>query len=212
MTFADLLESADVRLYKTARSNAAKDISYLACDAATEDAAALAKRLSGIIRWFMDDLPFEVNLGRDMYKSNEGILHILMEMGEAWAIASGGKGHSVQELMSYMRTKPTIEHVFAQSPTFEFPSRGFGTREDYFRVNNCLGNLCVLEKDINSRCQDKTSEQKLQEPNLYKQSQFDVTKALVAEVAACGGSFVAASVDERTRRMVAFVKERWCQG
>jgi len=147
-----------------------------------------------------------------MYSSNEGILHILIEVGEDWARATGGSGRSVEELMSFMRTKPSIEHVFAQAPTFEFPSRGFETSEHYLRVNNHLGNLCVLEKDINSRCQNRTPEQKLQEPNLYKQSRFDVTKALVAEVAARGESFVADSLEERTRRLAAFVKKRWCQG
>jgi hypothetical protein len=156
----------------------------------------------------MDDGKFESDLSGDMY-SNEASLHILLEMGEAWALAQGNPGYSVKLLVELMRSRPTIEHVFAQNPVFAFPSRGFDSQDQYRLENNRPGNLSVLEKDLNSRCQDKTPEQKLQDASLYKQSGFDVTRALVAEVATSGGSFDAKSVESRTTRIAQFAKKRW---
>ena len=107
-----------------------------------------------------------------------------------------------------MRAQPTIEHVFAQNPVFAFPSRGFDSQEKYRLENDRPGNLSVLERELNSRCQDKTPEQKLQDARLYKQSRFDVTRALVAEAATSGGDFDAHSVESRTRRIAQFAKRR----
>lgn len=208
LTFADLVETADVRIYKTRGTDPQKDISHLACDAATAAPATIRDRLANIVYRFMDDGRFESDLRGNMY-GNEALLHILLEHGEAWAREQGRPAHSVADLVRLMRTKPTIEHVFAQTPGFTFPSRGFATQEQYLVANDCLGNLCVLEKDLNSRCQNKTPEQKLEDVNLYKQSQFDTTRTLVAEVAASGAPFGAKCVDERTRRLAQFAKTRW---
>jgi uncharacterized protein with ParB-like and HNH nuclease domain len=208
LTFADLIEIADVRIYKTRGTDPAKDISHLAVDAATASPTTIASKLSDIVRRFMDDGKFESDLSGDMY-SNEASLHILLEMGEAWALAQGNPGYSVKLLVELMRSRPTIEHVFAQNPVFAFPSRGFDSQDQYRLENNRPGNLSVLEKDLNSRCQDKTPEQKLQDASLYKQSGFDVTRALVAEVATSGGSFDAKSVESRTTRIAQFAKKRW---
>lgn len=207
-TFADLIEIADVRIYKTRGTDPARDISYLAVEAATASPGVIASKLSDITKRFMDEGKFESDLSGDLY-SNEASLHILLEMGEAWTIAQGSPGYSVETLVEFMRTQPTIEHVFAQNPVFAFPSRGFSSQEQYRLENDRAGNLSVLEKDLNSRCRDKTPEQKLHDASLYKQSRFDVTRALVAEVAAGGGSFDAKSVDLRTGRIAQFARKRW---
>ena len=156
----------------------------------------------------MEDSRFESSLLEDMY-SNEAVLHILIEAGEAWAQGQGQPGYTVADLKSFRLSLPTIEHVFSQTPTFGFPSRGFDTEEQYNQQNDKIGNLTVLEKDLNSRCQNKTPEQKLEDANLYKQSRFDITSRLVAEAAANGKGFCMKDVEERTRRMAQFAKARW---
>jgi hypothetical protein len=208
LTFADLIEIADVRIYKTRGTDPAKDISHLAVEAGTAGPTTIASKLAEIVRRFMDDGKFESDLSADLY-SNEASLHILLAMGEVWAVAQGNPSYSVKRLTELMRSQPTIEHVFAQNPVFTFPSRGFGSQDQYRLENDRPGNLSVLERDLNSRCQDKTPEQKLQDASLYKQSSFDVTKALVAEVAVSGGSFDAKSVESRTSRIAQFAKKRW---
>ncbi len=208
LTFADLVEIADVRIYKTRGTDPQKDISHLACDAATADPAAIRRRLAEIVTRFMDDGRFESDLRGNMY-GNEALLHILMEHGEAWACDQGKPSLTVDDLIALKRTKPTIEHVFAQTPGFTLPGRGFATQDQYLMMNDCLGNLTVLEREINSRCQNKTPEQKLDDANLFKASKFDVSRALVAEVAASGSAFDAKCVEDRTRRLADFAKQRW---
>ncbi|MCL5769837.1 MAG: DUF262 domain-containing HNH endonuclease family protein [Planctomycetes bacterium] len=208
LTFADLIEIADVRVYKTRGTNPAKDISRLACDAVTKSEKEIAASLANIVSRFMDDGLFASALSGSMY-GNEAILHILLQHGEACATEKGRAGYTVAELIDFMRSQPTIEHIFAQTPGFTFPGRGFETQEQYLGANDRLGNLCLLEKALNSRCQEKTPEQKLEDVKLYKESRFDTTRSLVAEVAAGGTPFNAKAVDARTRKLADFVKVRW---
>ncbi len=208
LTFMDLIETTDVRVYKTRGTDPAKDISLLACEAANCPAVTIADRLDNIVRRFMGDPSFEGRLIEDMY-ANTALLHILMEYGEEWTTSQGNDEYSTSMLKQLMQTSPTIEHVFAQIPAFNFPSRGFDTAEQYSLKNDHIGNLSVLEKELNSRCQNKTPEQKLEDENLLKQSMFDTTRALVAEVAASGVNFDSFRVDERTRELASFAKSRW---
>lgn len=208
LTFADLIEIADVRIYKTRGTDPQKDIAHLACDAATAKPELIGRRLAEIVSRFMDDGRFESDLRGNMY-GNEALLHILLECGEAWVREQGKAPYSVEDLVALKRTKPTIEHVFAQTPGFTLPGRGFEGQEQYQVSNDWLGNLSVLEKDLNSRCQNKTPEQKLEDANLYKASRFDVTRALVAQLAASRSAFDAKYVADRTRRIADFARRRW---
>jgi hypothetical protein len=208
LTFADLIEIADIRIYKTRGTNPAKDISHLACDVDTKPEGELVARLGNIVSRFMDDGRFASELSGSMY-GNEALLHILLQHGEARATEQGRPRYTVEKLMNFMSSQPTIEHIFAQTPGFTLPGRGFTTQEQYLFANDRLGNLCLLEKTLNSRCQEKTPEQKLEDANLYKASHFDTTGALVAEVAATGTPFDAKAVDARTRVLADFVKSRW---
>ena len=92
----------------------------------------------------MDDPRFEAELVDEMY-SNEAILHILIEAGEAAAMAAED-APTVEQLVELRRTTPTIEHVFcAVAQRSCFPSHGFETSEQYERLNNQVG-ICVSLK------------------------------------------------------------------
>lgn len=88
LTYADLVEIADVRIYKTRGTDPQKDISHLACDAATAEPDVIRSRLAEIVLRFMDDGRFESYLRGNMY-GNEALLHILMEQGESWSRHQG---------------------------------------------------------------------------------------------------------------------------
>lgn len=210
LRFIDLIETADVRIYKTRGTDPRKDISYLACSAAKPevDKKIIRDQLGKIFRLFMDDARFESQLLDDMYQ-NEAVLHILWEYGEYWAAEGGKPAAILSDLIKLKMERPTIEHIFSQIPTFNFPSRGYENTEQYERQNNCLGNLSILEKELNSRCQNKTPEQKLADAILYKQSQFLVTRALVAEHAAKTTDFSEKDVCARTLSIALFAKKRW---
>jgi hypothetical protein len=210
LTFADLIEITDIRVYKIRGTNPAKDISHLACDVGEKQPIELSERLRNIVSNFMDDGRFASDLSGSMY-GNEALLHMLLQYGEENALKQrGSAGYTVAVLQQFMSSQPTIEHIFAQScPILSFPSHGFGKKEEYESQINRLGNLCLLEKSLNSRCQDKTPEQKLDDAKLYKGSSFDVTKALVAETASSGCEFNAKAVEDRTKKLSQFIILRW---
>jgi hypothetical protein len=138
------------------------------------------------------------------------LVHMLIRYGEHWANKTTGRPHyAIGELIALKRSEPTVEHIFADEPKFNLPGRGFDDREDYDSVNNSLGNLSVLEKTINGRCQNKTPGDKFSEPNLLKASSFDVTRAVVAEVAASGQAFDKNAVEGRTRTLAEWIRDHW---
>lgn len=208
LTLADLIEVVDVRVYKVRGTSPAKDISHLACDSATACGPAVAEGLAAIVSRFMDDGLFQSSLTRSIY-GNGALRHILSEYGEDWSVRQGVAAPSVEDMMSLARSEPTVEHVFAADEGFIFPGRGFQNEEEYLSAKDNLGNLSILEKSLNSRCQDRGPEQKLTDPSLFKQSRFAATRALVAEAAARGGEFSAGVVAERTKQIAAFAKKRW---
>jgi hypothetical protein len=208
LTFADLVEITDIRIFKTRGTDPVKDVSYLARDVPALSPSTIAVRLREIVSAFMADFLFLAYLYSDMY-NNGAIRHILFELGESWRRTRGQMPFTVDELIGLMASEPTVEHIFSQTPAFDFPSRGFESPEEYNKLNHQLGNLSVLEKGLNSRCQHRTAEQKLEDPSLYKESRFDATKALVSQVAANNGVFDANAVKERTRENAEFAKMRW---
>jgi uncharacterized protein with ParB-like and HNH nuclease domain len=207
-TFVDLVEIADVRIYKTRGTDPAKHISTLACEIDNLPKKAIARKLWEVTHLFMDDALFEFHLNNNMYQ-NGALLHILIEFGEVLAQEGDRTAYTVQDLKGLMAENPTIEHMFSQTPTFGFPSRKFGSQEEYERLNHRLGNLTVLEKEVNSRCHNKTPEQKLSDQNLYKQSRFDATRIIVADAAVRGGTFDVDDLMQRSQKMAQFCKKRW---
>ena len=170
LSFSDLLEIADIRIYKTRGTDPVRDVCYLARDSRKASPRKIWNRLGELVRWFMDDSLFELNLTRGMY-GNEALLHLLITAGEDWAMSHSRGSYSVEELIQLMQTNPTIDHIFAQDPRFTFPSRGFSSADEYTNMNDHLGNLTVLEKSLNSRCQNKLPTDKIKEPQLSKRSQ-----------------------------------------
>jgi hypothetical protein len=209
LTFRDLIEIADLRIYKSKSKDPLKDIAYLAREAAISQPLHVRKRLAQIVQRFMKDSDFaSVLTDPDMY-SNAGIVHLLMEYGEAGQVRGGGQRYAVHDLVAFKRSQPTVEHIFAQDPTFDLPGRGFENLEQYEALNDCLGNLSVLEREINSRGQNKTPEQKLSEASLFKSSSFDATRLLVSEIAVSGRQFNKAMVESRTTEIAKWCLEKW---
>jgi len=205
LTFLDLIENVDVRVYKIYRGTAGKDISILARDAAIASPEEISSRLLAFIKYFAGDAVFRSNLEQDIYK-NPALNHILFEYNEELL---GKSGYDLQSLVRLNLESPTVEHIFPEEPTFDFPSRGFESEENYLAKIHKLGNLTLLEKWLNSRCWNKTVEEKVREPDLYMRSNFKITQKLLSDIQNKGGSFTSTDIDNRTKILVDFCLRRW---
>lgn len=202
--FIDLIEIADVRVYKTRGTDPVRDMSYLAKDTYKLTDAQIEDRLIGFIKDFMNDAEFTSRLEGDVY-GNQALKHIFIEYSEQLR----KKQYPLKDLVALNNTKPTIEHIFAQEVTYNFPSRGFNSNEEYVSKLHKLGNLSLLEKSLNSKCQNKPAEVKVSDPDLYNQSIFDVTKNVALAATVQGTVLCCDFVDQRTKNLVAYCMKRW---
>ena len=189
-TFLDLVETADVRVYKTRGTNPEKHAANIAARARTAIPGNLADDILQFIERFMSDDLFRQQLKGEVYGANEGAQFILLE----W------DGH-----------ERALDHVLAQDPTFS-GGRGFRDQTHYLEQLHRLGNLTLVEKRINSAAQQKTPEQKANEDKLYKASDYASTRSLGADINALtarGKMFGAHDVELRTTRLVDFCLARW---
>lgn len=208
MTYLDLIETTDVRVYKTRGTDPVKDISYLARDSAKLEDENIESRLIYFINDFMSDSEFRSRLENNV-NGNRALKHIFIEYDEYLLENSGKPPYSLDEIRELNNTIPTIEHIFPQEPRFDFPSRGFDSEEEYKNKNNRIGNFILLEKNINSSCQNKTPEQKVADNNLYCKSSFETTKKVTAVIKNRGNFFNNEHIDQRIDEMSNFCMNRW---
>jgi len=201
--FRQLIEIADVRVYKTRATDPSKDITMLARDVVFEAQANIAARLRTFIDNFMPNAEFEKRLRQDVY-SNQALVHILFEFDQHLL----KRHYTLAELKERRTAEPTIEHVFAQQPRFDFPAHGFQSRDEYQDRNNKFGNLLVLEKRLNGRCNNRTMEEKINENNLYAESAYECVHRFRLDCKA-KGEFTVTALDGRTDELVQFCLTQW---
>jgi len=207
-TFRSLLEIADIRVYKTRGTDPQMDVTALARDVVGMTQEKIATTLRDIIKRFMSDAEFEARLRQDVY-GNRALVRVFIGLDEHLQKARGEKPYSLEQLIERQKTEPTVEHVFAQEPRFDFPGHGFQSAQEYTDHNHKFGNLLVLEKRLNSRCNNKTVEEKIHDTDLFAESIFECTQQFRQNCLANGGVFTMKELDQRTDEMVKFCLSEW---
>jgi hypothetical protein len=87
---------------------------------------------------------------------------------------------SLDELVGLVKKGLTIEHILPQEPTFDVRSYGFVGKDEYDANIDRLGNLALLESELNSKCNNQSVEKKMSKDELYKSSSYQMTVALAA--------------------------------
>jgi hypothetical protein len=180
----------------------------LARDSTDLTTTEIASRLSGIVHVFMSDFEFRWALEHSIY-GNQALKHIFIEYDNYLLRQQGQPEYDLAALRDNQRTSPQIEHFFAVTPAFDFPSRGFTSNDDYMSRVNTLGNLTLLERKLNNACLNRTPEEKVNEDTLYKRSRFRITKRLLAQVQVRDSSVTAEHIGPRTTELADFCMKRW---
>lgn len=207
-TFRSLVETADVRIYKTRRTDPQTDIAALARDVVGMNPQTIEAALREIIKRFMSDAEFESRLRQNVY-GNQALVMVLVGLDEHLLRKRGENPYSLQGLIERKTAEPTIEHVFSQEPRFDFPGHHFQSAEEYADRIDKFGNLLVLEKWLNSRCNNRTVEEKINNTDLFAESKFECVQQFRQDCHANGGRFTVAELDQRTDDMVKFCLSEW---
>ncbi len=206
-TFRQVIEIIDIRVYKTRRTDPAVDVTVLARDLEGLTPSEIASHLRNFVFRFMPDSEFELRLRGDVY-GNQALVHVFVALDDELLVRRGAPRYTIQRLSDQRIAEPTIDHIFAQNPMFDFPGHGFEGGEQYAVLCDKFGNLLVLEKGLNSRCNNRTVHDKLTANNLYAASSFECVQQFRQDRSA-KGPFNVEALDERTEALVRFCLEHW---
>lgn len=204
MDLLQILETCDVRVYKTRGTNPAKDIGLLSHGSRLATAEQIADGVLNFSRYFMSDSYFSTLLQQDMYH-NQALLRIMLEFDEQ---ENGGR-YSVDQFRALVGLQLTREHILSQTPSFDIQSVGFDDDEDFRNHKNLLGNLTPLTRSENSKCQNVNVQTKMTDPTLYLASHYISTRMLAQQFKAGTRQFNKQEILDRTKALCGRIISRW---
>ncbi|RJP82922.1 MAG: DUF262 domain-containing protein [Desulfobacteraceae bacterium] len=206
-TSVDLLhciEVCDVRVYKTRGTDPAKDIGDLSHGSRTATVKDLANGLRNFVTWFMPDGTFQTSLSQDMYHNGALTLFLIRNDED---VAGSVYGHA--KLHQMVIAQITREHIISQTPNWTISSQGFIDEADFSNHLHMFGNLTLLSKSDNSRCQNQPTHTKMTDPNFYAKSSYAETRQLAHQYGPNAGVFTKADILKRTQAFATVVIGKW---
>jgi uncharacterized protein with ParB-like and HNH nuclease domain len=185
-----VLELTEVRVFKLTGTNAIKDIYLLSSEVAFSnlDIEEIKQRLIEFNQKFMPDFNFKNFLGTDI-ATNRAVKYIVSE-------------YNNDQLSINQYNNLQVEHIFSVDPEFEPSSYGFVEGYDYEKDR--IGNLGLLEENINKGIGNKPPIHKV---NGYLKSIVENTRNLAGEIQK--GNYSKTNVDERRERIIEFCIDRF---
>lgn len=208
-TLLQLVELADLRVFKLQGTNPQADMAALMRDFGRLSQLQIAERLIYFCQRFMPSARFEAKLANEEMFRNPGLPRILLEAEGAAREASGQARLEIADLALVNTEGLTIEHILPQEASFGVRLYGFHSTESYLEHIHLLGNLAPLEKRINSACSNSSVEKKMTEPKLYRNSQFNLIKTLAAGGANKSPAYSKDALIGRSEELARFAVKRW---
>lgn len=199
--FFDLVELIDVRVYKTRGTDPKADIVKFVSSINDRSDIAIQSWLLWFNTKWMSKEQFNASLSVNIYPNN-ALPYIFVDYCETIR----ENKYTLEELQKIVLTIPTIEHVLSQTPDFKPESLGFEDMEDFVSYEHRLGNLSILEKNLNSAIQKKVP---LLKVGLgYDKSCFEMTNKLASYITS-KQTFAKQDIIDRTNELKDYCVKRW---
>jgi hypothetical protein len=208
MTFRDLVETIDMRVYKLRGSTAERDVARIAKWAMTAEPNDIVGPLRSFVSYHAHDGRFREALEDEMY-TNKAIRMIFTEYEDYLLAEAKAPARDAAALTTIAAATLSMDHVLAQDAPFEPTSRGFDDQGDYEWWLHRLGNLTLVEEAINSRAKNKAPETKASATNVYVASNLRSVRGLGIEINQKTGLWAKSDIVARTAALVDFVLGRW---
>lgn len=194
-----LLETLDLRVYKirgtSPRAGLYKNV-VSQIKGNSKNRQQITDAIKSFIKQFMDNPQFQHCLNGSLY-GNPAVKYILWEYEKHLRNSFNDCDYATYKDCQ-------IEHIFPESPTFNFPAYGFTDEGDYVANIHRLGNLCLLKGQTNKSIQNKIPQSKSQ---AYQQSTIPRTQQLGWDIGSKG--FFKKDIDKKTDDIVGFCLSRW---
>jgi len=199
-TFYDLIELIEVRVYKTRGTDPKADISRLIFNIDNKNNIDIENYLFWFNSKWMPKEEFQAHLFSWIF-GNRALNHIFINYCEHLQ----NEEYKISELKELINKNPNIEHVLSQTPTFAPRTMGFKNKEDFIDYEHTLGNLTILERNLNSSIQNKSPIDKVE---TYSKSLFSMTKIIGSEIDTMK-KFTKSELNQRTKQIAEYCLERW---
>jgi len=180
-----LAESMDVRIYKVRGTDPRRDL-YLNVISELKDSNQFPlQALNDFIKAYGSDAEFEHYLKRDMY-GNTATKYILWELNELNFLQKLEEKFNISlgeiiftDLDRNLYQRLEVEHIFPQEFIGDFKAFKFQDEAEYRKFLNVLGNLTLLESDINKECSNLLPVEKA--TNCYYKSNVPYTSRFLTQ-------------------------------
>nr|WP_294509806.1 DUF262 domain-containing protein [uncultured Rhodopila sp.] len=207
-TLRDLIGMADLRVFKLRGTNPQADVAWITHDLPKVTIDEVGSRLRKFSQKFMPDSLMASRLAdEDMYR-NPGLPIMLLEAEESARRAVGLPELKFGELVK-LNAGLSVEHILPQEPSFNISAYGFADAEEYQQHVHRIGNLISLESWLNSKCNNRTIEEKMLSIELYPESQLTAIAELRAECADQVPMFTRDKITSRSKALAGMVVKRW---
>lgn len=205
----DLIGMVDLRVFKLRGTNPQADIAWITHDLPKVTIGEVGTRLRNFSQKFMPDALMASRLvDEDMYR-NPGLPIMLLEAEQSARSAMGQPQMSLSELVKLNAAGLTVEHILPQEPNFSTTAYGFANAEEYQQHAHRIGNLILLEARLNSRCNNRTVEEKMLSLELYPESQLTAVAELRAGCAYQVPMFDRSTITSRSKALADMIVKRW---
>jgi hypothetical protein len=204
-----IIELVDLRVFKLRGTNPQADITRITRELNSCSIEDVVFELRQFCQRFMPDALLTTRLvDEDIYR-NPGLTRMLLEEDEQARQHVNLQPLSLKELAQLTIAGLTVEHILPQEPSFNISAYGFSSEDAYEQHKHRLGNLILLEGPLNSSCNNRTVEEKMSAPNLYRTSGFTSVKALAASHAGQVAGFQQTDIDMRGNALSELIAARW---
>ena len=193
-----MIESLDLRVYKVRGTEPRADLYNFVVSQVknTHDPTQINNNIRWFIVRFMPDSEFQAYLSR-WISNNPAVKYILWEFEKQ-------KNPVFNDCDFDFYEKLQVEHVFPVTLSFSLPAYGFDGDNEYWENIYKLGNLILLEKNINIRVSNKAIMEKSRD---YLDSNIPSTKELGFKISNYG--LFKNDVSNKTSEITNFCLSKW---
>ena len=209
LTLLQVIEIADLRVFKLRGTNPQVDIFSLTRQAASKPIQEIASDLRRFVGKFMDDGLFESRVSQENLYRNPGLLRIFCAVEEKQRFDMNKLAFSLTDLVELVKSGQTTEHILPQEPSFGIRAYGFRSKEEYMENIHRIGNLTLLESNVNSLCSNQSVEIKVDNERFYRASSYQMTQSLAAHGATRTPAFSLDDINSRGAELAKFCVQQW---
>ena len=190
-----ILELAEVRVYKLKNTNPRRNMYLLASEinATNFTTPEIEEKIREFVTTFLNDYQLDIYMNEGVDKKIALVRYILFQ----YNLENHKQKISLEDYRNLQ-----VEHIFSVNPNYKTRAYGFDKKEIYDSKISLIGNLTILEKNLNIKVSNVSPTDKV---DGYQESKLQINSILMANL----DKFNASKMFERNDELITFTKTRF---